>query len=94
MTVTPEVAEARAIAHLLTNVFREHAVLRRHTPPAVLDLYRGLCNAIDVSSRRHENDRDRGELNVSRIGTRLAADILGWDMRRVQRHRADLGGVL
>ena len=31
--------------------------------------------------------------HVELIGSRLAADILGWTERRVQRHAADLDGI-
>lgn len=46
-----------------------------------------------LSPPRHENDGDTAGLaGVELIGTRAAAHMLGWSMRRVQRRRADLGG--
>jgi hypothetical protein len=49
-----------------------------------------------VSPSRHEIDSAAGELKaehtVELIGTKLAAQILGWSERKVQRHRSDLGG--
>jgi hypothetical protein len=46
-----------------------------------------------VSPRRQQNGSDTGQFEEW-IGTRLAAQILGWSQRRVQRHRADLDGQL
>jgi hypothetical protein len=49
-----------------------------------------------VSPSRQSDHQAAGELNaentVELIGTKLAAEILGWSVRKVQRHRADLGG--
>jgi hypothetical protein len=72
---------------------------RRHIPPSVLALADRLDTEIrlGLSPTRQENDSATRQLepenvNVELIGTRLAAELLGWTERRVQRHQADLDG--
>lgn len=83
--------EVRA-AYYVTAAYRRSG---RHVPPSVA----ALCERLDreirfgVSPTRHESDSAPSPLgNVEWIGTRLAAELLGWSLRRVQRHAADLDG--
>lgn len=87
-------AEARAIAIVLSDVIRDYAKAGRPTPRRVVALYRRIDQACSVSSRRHVERVCREELGDKRIGSRQAAALLGWNVRRVQRLRADLGGEL
>jgi hypothetical protein len=84
-------AEAHAITQLLDGLIRERAVQNRPTPHAMIALHRRLRNAVELSSRRQREALRLKESEASKIGSRLAADILGWGVRRVQRHAADLG---
>jgi hypothetical protein len=61
----------------------------RPVPPSV----RALHDRLKLSHGRHETSPATEESNVW-IGTRLAAQWLGWHPRRVQRHRRDLDGQL
>lgn len=64
--------------------------------PSVTALTTRLENALrcgEVSPRRQSQRTENAEsVDVEFIGTRLAARLLGWPMRRVQRRAADLEG--
>lgn len=86
--------EARAIALALGAMIRDYAKAGRPTPRQVVALYRRIDQACEVSSRRQLEVVRREELGESRVGSRQAAALLGWNVRRVQRHVADLGGEM
>lgn len=94
MSVVLADAEAEAAIRIFTGFIRERAVAGRATPIEV----RKLCAAIDqrltVSQRRQSEALRRLEFGVSRIGTARAAELLGRGTRWVQRHAADLDGVM
>ena len=85
--------ELRAAVYVL----RRHRESAAHVPPSVLALSDRLELAVlhgEASPWRQPEHTDSGDLvRVEWVGTKLAAGILGWSMRRVQRHVADLGGV-
>jgi hypothetical protein len=80
--------------------FRRAAVMGGgRVPPSVAALADRLDHELrfGLSPTRQENDSatrqlEPENLNVELIGTRLAAELLGWTERRVQRHQADLDG--
>ena len=86
-------SEIRAAVYVL----RRHQESATHIPPSVLALSDRLESAVlhgQASPWRQSEHTDSGNLErVEWIGTRIVAGILGWSMRRVQRHVADLGGV-
>ncbi len=92
--VTLDNNEARAVTELIGALIRERAVAGRPCAYEVRAFHRRLAAAVEVSSRRQSAAVCREELGVSRIGTRQAAALLGWGVRRTQRHAADLGGEL
>jgi hypothetical protein len=59
--------------------------------PWLAQLVRRLELELAVSSTRQESDCAETSLETW-IGSRLTADILGWDIRTVQRRCADLDG--
>ena len=93
-TISLDTAEARACMHLIGVLIRERAKAGRPTPHDVLHLYRRLDTAVSMSLRGQSKALRQRELGVSHVGTRVAAEILGWGVRRVRRHAADLGGKL
>ncbi len=91
--------EVRACLYAVAQYRRAAALGGRRVPPSVGALADRLDREIrlGVSPARHQIDSGAGQLepenvNVELIGTRLAAQLLGWTARRVQRHQADLGG--
>lgn len=88
--------EIRAAYFAIAAFDRGRALAGRPVPPAV----RALRDRLDLvvrcpmSHMRQENHCDRGELKAEWIGTALAAQVLNWHPRRVQRHAADLDGQL
>ena len=91
MKLTP--TEIRAAVFLA----RRHRRAGGAVPPSVAALSERLESAVrqgEASPWRQSQSivlshSNRGE---ELIGTRLAAAILGWGVRRVQRHAADLDG--
>lgn len=86
-------AEIRACYYALAALIRA----RPTVPPEVAQLYRKLDAAARcaVSRTRQENSTGTGEsTDVEWIGSALAARLLGWTQRRVQRHAADLDAQL
>lgn len=72
---------------------------RPESPPSLRRLLDKLDTAIrtTTSPPRHETRSYRIGLEVNDmelIGSRLAAQILGWHPRRVRRHAEQLGGLL
>jgi hypothetical protein len=93
--VVLDVEVVQAITLVFGGLIRERAVAGRPTPTGILGLYRLLDVAVQcVSSRRQREVLRREQSEVSRIGSKQAAAILGWEIRRVQRHTADLDGEL
>lgn len=92
--VTLDNDEARAVTQLIGQLIRERAVAGRPVANELRAFQRRLAAAVEVSSRRQSAAVVREELGVSRIGTRQAATLLGWGVRRTQRHASDLGGEL
>jgi hypothetical protein len=92
--VTLELAEARAVLHLVGSLILDRAKAGRPLPYEVRAFHRHLANVVEVSSRRQSKELQQIEFGVSKIGTRQVAALLGWGPRRVQRHVADLGGEL
>ena len=97
MKLTP--TEVRACVFAVAQ-FRRAAVMGGgRVPPSVAALADRLDHELrfGLSPTRQENDSatrqlEPENLNVELIGTRLAAELLGWTERRVQRHQADLDG--
>jgi hypothetical protein len=92
--VTLDDDDARIVTNLVDQLIRERAVAGRPIAYELRAFHRRLDAAVEVSSRRQSAAAHREELGVSRIGTRQAAALLGWGVRRTQRHAADLGGEL
>jgi hypothetical protein len=88
--------EIRATYYAVSAFDRGRALAGRPVPPSVRALLDRLDLAIrcPVSSTRHEMYGGRGELEEEWIGTALAAKVLNWHPRRVQRRAADLDGKL
>jgi len=86
--------EASACVHLIGSLIRERTTAGRPTPHNVLCMYQRLNAAINMSPRGQSKVLRERELDQTKIGTRPAAEILGWHVRRVRRHTADLGGQL
>jgi hypothetical protein len=86
--------EIRATYYAVSAFDRGRALAGRPVPPSVRALLDRLDLAIrcPVSSTRHEMYGGRGELEEEWIGTALAAKVLDWHPRRVQRRAADLDG--
>jgi len=84
--------EIRAAVYVL----RSHRESAAHIYPSVAALSDRLESAVlhgEASPWRQSQHRDPADLSrVEFIGSRIAAGILGWTVRRVQRHAADLGG--
>ena len=97
MNLSP--TEVRACVFAVAQ-FRRAAVMGgRRVPPSVAALADRLDRELrfGMSPARQESDCATTQLNVENmnvelIGTRLAAELLGWTERRVQRHQADLDG--
>jgi hypothetical protein len=94
--------EVRACLYAVAQ-FRRAAVMGgRRVPPSVAALADRLDRELrfGASPARHQSDSGPGQLEPERtdadqlIGTWQAAKLLGWTVRRVQRHRADLEGRL
>lgn len=61
--------------------------------PWLRNLVRRLELEVAVSPTRQEKNRDTTDLgHDSWIGSQLAAKLLGWDIRQVQRRAADFDG--
>ena len=82
-------ADAHAAVRVLGALIRERAIMGRPVPYGVQQLHSRLRLAVDVSS---PGQSAGGDAAGSLIGTRLAAEMLGWGERRVRRHAADLDG--
>ena len=88
--------EIRAVYYVMAGYRRAS----HHVPPSVDAFYRRLDRVVragELSSARQRSGCVPAQSeNVELIGSRLAADMLGWHgdagLRRVQRHAADLGG--
>lgn len=91
MTVELPDAVASAAEHLVGVLVRERATAGRPVPHTVLDMYRQLGAAVEMS-RRGQHSGSGQEQSTSWIDTRAAASILGWNHRRVRRHHTDLDG--
>ena len=72
-------ADAHAAVRVLGALIRERAIMGRPVSYGVQQLHSRLRLADAAGSL---------------IGTRLAAEMLGWGERRVRRHAADLDGTL
>lgn len=87
--------ETRAAYHAVAAFRRGRALGGHPIPPQIQSLYARLDTVIRcaTSPARHGTDSGTEEFGAW-IGTRLAAEMLGWRQRRVQRHAADLDGLL
>lgn len=87
--------EVRAAYHAVAEFRRARALAGRPCPPQLEQLYRRLDTAyrVPLSPTRHESHCLAGKSNAW-LGTQLVSDMLGWNLRRVQRHAADLDGQL
>jgi hypothetical protein len=57
------------------------------------EVIRALQHAYTLSQSRHESNCEKEELTHDDwIGSEQAAEILGWNVRKVQRHHRDLDG--
>lgn len=100
MNLSP--TEVRACVFAVAQFRRAAAMAGRRVPPSVAALADRLDHELrfGVSPARQECDCAAGQLEstgehaMEWIGTRMAAGILGWELRRVQRHAADLDGQL
>lgn len=102
MHLTPH--EVRAVLYAVSTFRRSASLSGGHIPPSVAALAARLDHEIRfgaVSPMRHEIASvtpSAGQLKPEKmttmefVGTRLAAEILGWSLRRVQRHAAELDG--
>ncbi len=83
--------EVRAAYHACAAFRRGQAIAGQPIPRQVESLYTRLDTVMrsPVSRARHETGCGTGESGAW-IGTRLAAEALGWSIRKVQRHAADL----
>ena len=95
MTLQLSRDEIRAAIYGLAAVQRARAAAGAPVPHPVITARQHLEAAYrcGVSPPRHQNGAFTEELEEW-IGTRLAAQVLGWHPRRVQRHRGDLDGRL
>lgn len=84
--------DVQAAAYLVGATLRDRAVAGRPVPHNVLALYRRLDQAATLSRTRQETGCGAEQLEL--IGSRLAAKILGWTQRQVQRRAADLDGQI
>jgi hypothetical protein len=90
--------ETRAAMYAVAQYRRAAVMGGRRVPPSVAALADRLDREIRLgaSPRRQQSDSATPQLEqenvVELIGTKLAAQLLGWTVRRVQRHRADLDG--
>lgn len=84
--------ETRACLYALTELRGLYGA--RPVPYPVITAHQRLELAYrcHVSPPRHQNESRTPELEDEWITTKEAAQILGWNHRRVQRHRADLDG--
>lgn len=74
--------------------YRRRGLPTRSSFTALYERLHRVVTVGEVSPTRQENRTDSSALeHVELIGTRLAAEILGWSVRRVQRHAADLDAV-
>ena len=85
--------EIRAAVYVL----RHHRQTGGLVTPSVVALSKRLESAVlqgeAASPWRQSDDRDDADLDHGEwIGSKLAAKLLGWSMRQIQRHAADLGG--
>lgn len=94
MSVELADAEVHAVIQFLTGVIRERAIANKATPAEMRKLCAALSHRLNVSQRRQSEALRRLEFGVSRIGTARAAELLGRGTRWVQRHAADLDGVM
>lgn len=86
-------SEVRAAYYAVTKVRREAALSNKPVPPALA----ALCERLDVAVRcgltpTRQAIGCRTEQLESWIGTRLAAQMLGWKIRRVERRATDFDG--
>jgi hypothetical protein len=89
--------EIRAACWVFNTFMRERRIAGRPFPREVSKLLDRLTREYQTPSQSRQAGRiEREELRAvsARIGTRLAAEILGWSTRTVQRHAEDLGGEL
>lgn len=95
MPIELDHGELRATIHALAALRRARALAGQPVPHSVISALQHLetVHRCAVSPRRQENGAALGESGAW-IGTVLAAKILGWHPRKVQRHAADLDGVL
>ncbi|MGV0991102.1 MAG: hypothetical protein ACOYB7_02505 [Mycobacterium sp.] len=91
--------EVRAAYYAVANIRRAAALVRRPVPPSVEALSARLevvMRAGEILSRRRQSAEGVAEESDSAtnewIGTRLAAEILGWNMRQVERRANDFCG--
>ncbi len=86
--------EIQAAYYAASAFARGRALNMRPIPAAVRALISRLDMAIrcPVSPTRQQNGCATEESSHEVIGSALAARILGWSQRRVQRHAADLDG--
>jgi hypothetical protein len=89
-------ADARRCAYLLASLARERRLAGVPVPPEVDALQRRIEQAASRPRRplavntQPARQLPHGEI----VGTRWAAQRLGWTTRRVQRHAKRLGGVM
>ncbi len=95
MTVELSREELRAAIYGLAAVQRARAAAGAPVPHPVITARQHLEIAYRcaMSPPRHQNTGPAEE-SEEWIGTRLAAQVLNWHPRRVQRHRGDLDGHL
>ncbi|MGY4648406.1 hypothetical protein [Mycobacterium sp. URHB0021] len=96
--ITLDYDEVRAAYAAVKIFIRMHEKSDRPVPHQAEALYRRLDPVMmqprtAVSPSRHETGGGETELSAW-MGTRLAAQTLGWNARKVQRHSADLDGQL
>ncbi len=82
--------ETRAVYYVL-EVYREAG---QPWTNSVAALHRAVTHAIRGLSQERQCSvvAQEDSTHVQYVGSRIAAQILGWSVRRVQRHAADLDG--
>jgi hypothetical protein len=90
--------EVQAAYYAVSGFIRERCVGGRAVPGEVERLFRRLDHTVRMSRARHESGCTADDAPPSDvdawIGTRDVAQMLGWKVRRVQRHALQLGGQM
>jgi hypothetical protein len=90
--------ERRAAYYGLAGFIRDRKIAGRSIPREVVLLYLRLERSLSVSFTRHQTgcgaEDDPSSKQDSWIDSPEVAELLGWTIRKVQRHAANMGARL